>query len=414
MSEVMRKTIMDMLLARYEKSGAFRGTRARLYLDASRDGELFDKLESYDFKDDFLRSAKSLEKEGLVRIEWLKGEEGNLPERIRLTALDNGLMDRAYEVAGRLDLAHSLDALKQALLSFSHSCTSVQLCDHALALVSYIDSRRSLPKPFNGNVEEDGKLLELLLAIAANDEEKGERVFSSRFFGDSKTFEKQWKDRVLIFLRQAFRDEGVEGDEELLSLFSLRRYPAILPFRGNARLVWKEGPVTQWRHCMGVGYLDTSSLDLLEGIEIDDAAVLSIENKETFYGLKAPEGLFVVYHGGFSGKAARQWHRMLASNRCRFFHWGDIDLGGMDIFVQLKGDIPALEPFLMDVDTLERYSDKAQKLGGKAYRDRLSSRQGKEGYEVFDDLVARMLDEDRRLEQENISVDEATLEALLV
>ena len=393
MSEAMQRMIMDMLLARYEKSGAFRGTRARLYLDASRDGELFGKLESYDFKDDFLRSAKSLEKECLVRIEWLKGEEGNLPERIRLTALDNGLMDRAYEVAGRLDLAHSLDALKQALLSFSHSCTSVQLCDHALALVSYIDSRRSLPKPFNGNVEEDGKLLELLLAIAANDEEKGERVFSSRFFGDSKTFEKQWKDRVLIFLRQAFRDEGVEGDEELLSLFSLRRYPAILPFRGNARLVWKEGPVTQWRHCMGVGYLDTSSLDLLEGIDID---------------------LFVVYHGGFSGKAARQWHRMLASNRCRFFHWGDIDLGGMDIFVQLKGDIPALEPFLMDVDTLERYSDKAQKLGGKAYRDRLSSRQGKEGYEVFDDLVSRMLDGDRRLEQENISVDEATLEALLV
>ena len=320
----------------------------------------------------------------------------------------------AYEVAGRLDLAHSLDALKQALLSFSHSCTSVQLCDHALALVSYIDSRRSLPKPFNGNVEEDGKLLELLLAIAANDEEKGERVFSSRFFGDSKTFEKQWKDRVLIFLRQAFRNEGVEGDEELLSLFSLRRYPAILPFRGNARLIWKDGPVTQWRHCMGVGYLDTSSLDLLEGIDIDDAAVLSIENKESFYGLDSPEGLFVVYHGGFSGKAARQWHRMLASNRCRFFHWGDIDLGGMDIFVQLKGDIPALEPFMMDVDTLERYSDKAQKLGGKAYRDRLSSRQGKDGYEVFDDLVARMLDEDRRLEQENISVDEATLEALLV
>ncbi len=414
MSEVMQRMIMDRLLERYEKSRAFTGGSARLYLDSKRDGELFSKLEDYDFKVDFLGAARKLEKEGLVHVEWLKGEEDNLPERIRLTALDNGLADRAYEVAGRMDLSRSLASLREELTSFSRQCPCPQLQDYALCLASRIDLRKSIPKPFSGRAEDDIQLLKLLLAIASNEEEKGERVFSSQFFGDSKAFERRWKDSVMTILRQAFKDDCVETDEELLSLFSLRRYPGILPFRGNASLVWKDGPVTQWRHCMGVGYIDTSSLDLLEGIDIDDAAVLSIENKETFYGLKAPEGLFVVYHGGFSGKAARQWHRMLASNRCRFFHWGDIDLGGMDIFVQLKDDIPALEPFLMDVDTLERYSDKAQKLGGKAYRDRLSSRQGKDGYEVFDDLVARMLDEDSRLEQENISVDEATLEALLV
>lgn len=413
MCDAMQRMIMDRLLERYEKSRAFTGGSARLYLDSKRDGELFSKLEDYDFKVDFLGAARKLEKEGLVHVEWLKGEEDNLPERIRLTALDNGLADRAYEVAGRMDLARSLACLREELTSFSRQCPCPQLQDYALCLASRIDVRKSIPKPFSGRREDDSQLLKLLMAITSNEEEKGERVFSSQFFGDSKAFERRWKDNVLTILRQAFKDEGIDGDEELLSLFSLRRYPAILPFRGNACLVWKDGGRTQWRHAMGVGYLDTASLGLLERIEVADKVILSIENKESFYGLDSPEGLFFVYHGGFSGKASRLWHRMLSSNPCRFLHWGDIDLGGMDIFVQLKGDIPALEPFLMDARTLEKHRGLVQRIGEGSYRERLASRQGKEGYEVFSSLIGKMLEEGIRLEQENISVEKTALEALL-
>ena len=122
MSDVMQRMIMDRLLERYEKSRAFTGGSARLYLDSKRDGEIFSKLEDYDFKVDFLGAARKLEKEGLVHVEWLKGEEDNLPERIRLTALDNGLADRAYEVVGRMDLSRSLASLREELTSFSRQC----------------------------------------------------------------------------------------------------------------------------------------------------------------------------------------------------------------------------------------------------------------------------------------------------
>ncbi|KIL36997.1 hypothetical protein SD71_04735 [Cohnella kolymensis] len=82
------------------------------------------------------------------------------------------------------------------------------------------------------------------------------------------------------------------------------------------------------------------------------------------------------------------------------FFWGDIDLGGFNIFTHIRERvIPNLKVFNMDESTFLKYRNYAEPIDS-AYRPKLSRMVGDPRYEVFQSVLEVMLKDGLRLEQE--------------
>jgi hypothetical protein len=97
-------------------------------------------------------------------------------------------------------------------------------------------------------------------------------------------------------------------------------------------------------------------------------AVLTIENYASFnrYAREIDDGSLVVYTGGFASSGVIELLKSvltMGSPSVPFFHWGDIDPGGLRIFRFLEESLPRRPvPHLMTQDL-------AQTSGRPALRD---------------------------------------------
>ena len=91
---------------------------------------------------------------------------------------------------------------------------------------------------------------------------------------------------------------------------------------------------------------------------------------------------------------------MLKDKKVQYYHTGDLDFGGVRIFQFIKKEIfPEIQPFMMDVNTFERYKD----LGEKADEGICRKLRGiKEP--VLQNLIDKICDEGLVIEQESFLV----------
>ncbi len=395
----LEKSILNRLLERYEKSASFRGGQGHVYLSYNRDSDFLEK-DNYEEHVAFHTAVKNLEKDNLITYSWQKGEKDNLFDKITLK-LDEASISKAYARTKRPVLNIIIESLSNDL-DTTLSCIENPAIRHFLEIEkTYIDSKRKISRYFFEDCEKNSKLLLALAFLADNKEEILERVFSTRRFGDSKYFERTLKSKLLSILRKACKESGVERDDELLALFSLRPYPEIISFNGRLIVHFKDGRKTDFSPFTTGCHIDTASLKLVEKIEIKNAAVLFIENKANYNDIHECD-VCTIFHGGFHGQAKADFFRLVGENNCRFYHFGDIDFGGFNIFIQLKELIPALKPFSMDRATLEANLDKAVLIKDSAYLDKLSSLLSDIRYSEFHEVIRFMLNKKVRLEQENL------------
>lgn len=111
----------------------------------------------------------------------------------------------------------------------------------------------------------------------------------------------------------------------------------------------------------------------------------------------------VVYHGGYHGPAKSRFFRMLVRALpagAQVLYWGDIDLGGLRIFQQIRSNIaPGLQPWRMDAQTLLANRDKALPFSDN-YRQALEKALADPAMQDFRDVIESMLATGLRLEQE--------------
>ena len=84
---------------------------------------------------------------------------------------------------------------------------------------------------------------------------------------------------------------------------------------------------------------------------------MTIENKANYENMSYREDTLYIYcHGFFSPKEVEflQELAVLASENVEFLHWGDMDYGGIRIFLFNKEKIfPKLKPYQMDRESYE-------------------------------------------------------------
>lgn len=148
-------------------------------------------------------------------------------------------------------------------------------------------------------------------------------------------------------------------------------------------------------------------------IESCDAdAVVTVENKTSFYQyLRENTGKhLVLYLGGYHNSPRRELLKKLyryfseQDKQPSFYHWGDMDLGGINIWYDLrqKTGIP-FQPIYMDVQTYNTYLHRGHPVD-EAYCQKLALLLQNTSYEVFHPLVQRILEEKVCIEQEAVTV----------
>lgn len=402
----MEKGILDSLLDKYEKSRLASGeprVRRRVSLKTAA-------LPAYhareiEYRKAFHLAADHLERQGLLQIEWVPGEQGNL---IKALHLDLARLPEAYRSAGRTpqsdvlaDLARELSALNPKtiwLQAFVRDC------------LGEIDARR-YPAQLPRDERKLGWLMDSFRGIEDKEaDELLERIFSKRYLGHSKLFEQQVRTRLLGILRRYASLPELDEEDLLLLEAGLVRAAGEVLIRGPLQLRLPGGIADLAPFSFGVG-LGAETLSTLEISGCSACRVVSVENKATFRELiraGLDEKVLLICLGGFAGSSKRRLLTKLQEylgDQVRYGHWGDLDYGGLQIFRHLRQTcLTQLEPLLMDAATYEAYVEIGEPFA-PAYGQRLQGLHGEANLAEFREVLEAMLRRGKTLEQEAVPVE---------
>jgi len=310
----------------------------------------------------FLGSMEKLEQAGLLRIGWKKRLVGEVVVWAELVDADALYARLGWEAPDTI-LDRQRSRIRAAL-------TTARLRGNEAAQVLL----RTLDAHLDGFVprldEQSVADVEAVLYAAA-DQVAGMpiRALSIRLFRDSKRLE-----RLLPLLRALAVKAETDPTrrDRLLARLPQRVYPELW-LAGTLELVFDDGRVLPSRtgKPMAAFGLSLDAVVQLWSIRCPSAsgAVLSVENKESFYALAAsglPFGAY-VYCGGRPNRAVRRVLRLLAESGCALFHAGDLDPDGIAILGEVRA-VCGAAPFGMDAAIFDRYLPYARPLDAAVLR----------------------------------------------
>lgn len=202
---------------------------------------------------------------------------------------------------------------------------------------------------------EDENLFQCLNAIVMLEDSVWERKLSSDVFHDSKKFAKSYKGKIVTVLSK-YSPYYVEGmdEEELLAVHNVHSYAQTLEWKGPMQYLIDETVLVDTSVCRYGTILNSQTIEhskpyALPGVK----KIITIENKANYEKMAYSEDtLYIFCHGYFTKKEVRFLRKLcdVASEDCEFWHWGDLDFGGISIFqFNKKRVFPKLMPYKMDV-----------------------------------------------------------------
>ena len=171
----------------------------------------------------------------------------------------------------------------------------------------------------------------------------------------TKRFEKIYQSAVLSVLKQysPLYEEGM-SDEELLTAHGILTYAQTLEFKGAVSYRIDDGPAISTAAQIYGTMFNKQTLENAVPISIVGIRqIMTVENKANYEKMQfRPDTLYIFCHGFFSPPERKFLSRVvaLAGTNTEYFHWGDMDYGGIRIFKFLQKNLfPKLKPWKMDV-----------------------------------------------------------------
>lgn len=263
---------------------------------------------------------------------------------------------------------------------------------------SMVDKLRSFQsvQSYFDNLDDLKLYLKAIEAMILLEEDTLKRNFSKKVFNDSKLFEKI-EHKVLKIIRE-FSEDDLEDDDELLSIYHLVKTPTFAYIKGGITIKVKDQLIDLFSYGHEIAFSSSAIVDL-DIIDISVKKVITIENLTTFVSFNSSEYI-ITYLGGFHNSVKRKLLSKIRNfdDNIEFYHFGDIDAGGLLIFEDLvaKTGIQFV-PYMMDVVTLEKHKEFWINL---TQNDK--KRLGKLTNGRFSQLIDFMLIHNCKLEQEAI------------
>lgn len=398
----LARALLHTLLDRYEQPE--RQTVVRVRLSAKTHPAYFSSAGALP-RQETNRAMQHLAAQGSIRLHWQKWEQGNW-----LTAVDllPEQADTLYRRLGRTPLPRRESDLRALLAAQTPQADwHTAFLDHTMEQLA---QHRSVAPLTRDAPHWNADLLALLDAIAHLRRPTIERALSVRLFADSKRLA-DLRGALVAVLRRHAPGADQFGDDEraLLQAHMLERIPEYVPLAGPLLLQFATPagePTTLDLRDFAQGLaLPTGTLQTGTVGACTARVVVTVENATSFHELLAvrPPTMLALYIGGFAGPATLQLLRAVAATcpDAIFYHWGDIDPGGLRILAHLRGYLGQVQPLAMDVATFEQYRRHGQPL---TQRDRatLKSLQAQPVLNDCSGLIAHLLQSGYKLEQEAV------------
>lgn len=278
---------------------------------------------------------------------------------------------------------------------------------------SYYDSLlQKLHNIGDGKIPKELEKFELyrdcLRGINALTEAIFKRVFSKRYLGNTKKFEKEVQAHIITIAKNYCNDVTEDMDDtSVLEQLLIKEYGQEMALKGPLKLLIQEPNGTEQE-------IDTSNFkygfvlntQTLQHMTIKNEVVpfqriVSIENKANFEAMTYSDDTLYVYSHGYYGPYERSFLQKLAeildaNQQMEYFHSGDLDYGGVKIFEYIQNRIfPKLQPLYMDVEIYEKYKDFAEPLEPQTL-----VKLEKTKIPILQDLIDKLIQEEKGLEQE--------------
>jgi len=421
-------TIMNELLQRYESSTAFvRGEPTARRIQVAINDHIIPAYTSGGMDPDNRRllheTLYQWREEGVIDIEWVRFEQGNLLRRVLLEW--DGIA-RAYALVGRTHKSDMLQAVESELATYANQLTFPWMQQWLADVLCYLAEKRSIPDSLLPIDDARRKLLLQSLAglVAKGDEALPMRVFSKRYLKNSKTFEREIRTRFTSLLRQytakdniALQEAAELADNEaiILAEFGIEVTHQEVLFCGPITFQ-PSGAESQPIDCIlfprGLA-LDTDALLDMDIISLPIKRVLTIENKANYRHYVRHDynrSELIIYLGGFPSPGMRRFLRLIwrsvqdldgdTTPSATFAHWGDLDYGGILITQVLRDTVtPEFQTWRMEPAWLDSMAEYVEPFDS-GYRAKLKGLLADMRYASWWPLVRKLMEVGGTLEQE--------------
>lgn len=395
-------SIVNRLLDSYENSEHFTGNSSRkVYLVKSF---RLPEIESAEYET-FIEELEQLKNKGIIDFSWRT--KGYVVDRIWLITEN---VRSAYNLVNREDKHSALERVKSKLLKVKENIHDGWIGEYLDCVLEDVSKNKLL-----GVWNEDEKLIEdvlkaLELIYSLNGGSISMRAASVKLYSNSKRFEHDIKSYIIAIakkyepvLKEA--DEEDISEREILLQLGIAQMSEIFEFCGNIKLHYKTGTVDYSPIKKGA-CISSDCLGEIDRAELLGVSkVLFIENKTNYteYCLNSrKENELVVFHGGLYSPARGEFFRVIskAMTNENAFYWGDIDLGGFNMFCRLRENIfPNLLPFNMNCECFERHKNKGL-ARSEAYLEKIAKAKKSDKYSVFLPVIEEILKIGVTVEQE--------------
>lgn len=142
-------------------------------------------------------------------------------------------------------------------------------------------------------------------------------------------------------------------DEEILKSCGILSYAQVLEWKGAVIYKLDTGTIIDTSDFSYGTIINSQTLEHSKPIALPNIRkIMIIENKANYENMVYEKNTLYMYcHGFFSPKEVKYLQELeqLSDEKVEFFHWGDMDFGGIRIFLFNKENIfPKLKPYKMD------------------------------------------------------------------
>ena len=406
-----RNIILIRLLDKYEKSKHLlepgrSNRRVMLRIEKNELPEY--KHETANIRDAFNRTARELEQEHLISIEWLKGRPV-----ISGIILNLDQVNRCYQMTGRTHPRQQAEVVAQMVQGALEGIETPWIASWREELCE--NARRTYAVP--GYCRKDTVFLsKLLSALTQSEPLPAEpitmRAFSSRCYHNSKTFEREVRD-TFFRIAEKYHTGLMEtcehtqmGVRDKLAYLGIYARPELYEFSGRCTVTTQTGTID-----IGAFYpygiaLPSTAVDSIAEMDLSGVQkIVFIENKTNYdeYLISELEpDTLAVYHGGFLSPQKRKLFSKIADAACKsisVFFWADIDLGGFQMFAHLQQLIPSLQPMRMSGKDVALHWQTGLKRS-EEYLEHLGQIRSENIYPMFDGAIQEILKRGVTIEQE--------------
>ncbi|HZQ14049.1 MAG TPA: Wadjet anti-phage system protein JetD domain-containing protein [Pseudolabrys sp.] len=317
----------------------------------------YEKLGTASARSRFQDQIAGAERSGAVSVRNGKRERRHLIERI--TVKDPVALARHL---GRVSSSASASAARQKLDAGIQGAVP-----WVKAILDDIESRWSRGEAAlrlqPDEIEPALEFLTFLVAIS-KDQARGldSRSFSQKVTGDTKAFDRH-STRIAAVMAEHFGESALEP-RLVWEKIGLERFRHPINLRGPVVIEDLSGTLVDGR-AKPFASIHPEMLPLLK-LRAQPALLLTIENYASFYRYvrEVEDGALVIYTGGFASGGVVEILKSLLGKvdaNVPFFHWGDIDPGGLRIFRFLEENLSRKpRPYMMDRATAEAHGRPAK------------------------------------------------------